>query len=503
MPGIKGNGNRGKGTNTANPEDVDFSFALFDQNGNQLFNDSNEYNFDINANQPIPLKIRDDYKEDGNATITWTIEEDTNLGFSQEIYVFSENDDVRDANPDISNDTPINPPIALVPNGQFKYAVIIIEDNDPVGLDDSGVPIGSLDFYALEPIKGSNNDDVLVGSGAGDAIYGYKKNDLILGEDGPDSLYGWEGNDTLFGGWDDDLVLGNSGNDLLFGEDGFDTLDGGEGNDILNGGEDDDWLFGWAGADIISGGSGFDSLYGEAGNDRLMGDSGDDILYGGSGTDTLDGGTGADTLIGGSGEKEVYIVDNVGDKIVETPMTGQETVKSSIDWDLSISYVDDGSFSNLNPEDQSGLDHLTLVGFNNINGTGNYLDNEIRGNKSSNILDGEGGNDKLFGRSGNDTLIGGEGNDRLNGGPGDDSLTGGSGADTFVFKTLLEAVDTIADFNFSEGDKIEISESGFGATSLGQFSYDAGTGSLSFNGTQFATLGVNINFVTTRDIVLV
>lgn len=68
--------------------------------------------------------------------------------------------------------------------------------------------------------------------------------------------------------------------------------------------------------------------------------------------------------------------------------------------------------------------NLSLGGTSRINGTGNALDNTIRGNSGNNILSGLTGNDTLLGEGGDDTLIGGR---------GADVLTGGGGTDTFRF----------------------------------------------------------------------
>ena len=80
----------------------------------------------------------------------------------------------------------------------------------------------------------------------------------------------------------------------------------------------------------------------------------------------------------------------------------------------------------------------------------------IGGANASNSLHGGGGNDVLIGGSANDTLDGGSGNDILNGGAGKDTLTGGTGADTFVLDHV-DIADVITDYNYSEGDKIDLS----------------------------------------------
>lgn len=71
--------------------------------------------------------------------------------------------------------------------------------------------------------------------------------------------------------------------------------------------------------------------------------------------------------------------------------------------------------------------------------------------------DTRGGNDTLIGGKGNDILYGQGGDDILIGGEGDDILYGGEGTDTFVWNQGDFGHDVIADFNLSEGDKIDLS----------------------------------------------
>jgi len=207
------------------------------------------------------------------------------------------------------------------------------------------------------------------------------------------------------------------------------------------------------------------------------------------GDDTIDGSLGADTMDGGDGN-DTYYVDNVGDIVKEfydDSLGGTaDTVFASVTYSLAP-----GTFYNQG----YGIENLTLTGFGNINATGNSKNNILKGNSGSNVLNGGAGNDSLDGGAGNDTLIGGAGND---------TLTGGTGADKFRFNFLSEKVDTIQDFFWPQGDKIEVSASGFGATSLSQISYNAGTGSLSFLGTQFATIAnLPADFVVSLDVVLI
>jgi Ca2+-binding RTX toxin-like protein len=102
----------------------------------------------------------------------------------------------------------------------------------------SALPVNAGAFYG-----GSNNNDIIVGTGGNNAIggaggndkiFGLAGNDILNGGDGNDILYGQNGNDALFGGAGADLLLGGDGNDVLIGGPGSDTLTGGAGNDIFS-----------------------------------------------------------------------------------------------------------------------------------------------------------------------------------------------------------------------------------------------------------------------------
>ncbi|NES07996.1 MAG: peptidylprolyl isomerase, partial [Okeania sp. SIO2F4] len=93
--------------------------------------------------------------------------------------------------------------------------------------------------------------------------------------------------------------------------------------------------------------------------------------------------------------------------------------------------------------------------------SGGLDDDILNGNLDSDILFGDEGNDFLRGGKDSDVLTGGEGNDILIGDAGTDNLLGEAGADTFVLAVIdneEDNADTIEDFNFSEGDRIGVSE---------------------------------------------
>ncbi|MEO1673428.1 MAG: calcium-binding protein, partial [Cyanobacteria bacterium J06631_2] len=104
-----------------------------------------------------------------------------------------------------------------------------------------------------------------------------------------------------------------------------------------------------------------------------------------------------------------------------------------------------------------------------------------------------------YGGEGNDSLTGGSGNDLLEGGNGDNILTGGKGADTFVVG--FDGIDTIADFNFAEGDIIQIASSDLGAASADSLSYNANENTLYWNQTEIAVLDDSVSQFNTSEYV--
>ena len=280
-------------------------------------------------------------------------------------------------------------------------------------------------------------------------------------------------------------LIGNAANNVLDGGEGNDFLDGGTGTDTLRGGKGDDTYVVDDSTDTViealnegtdtvktaisySLGANIENLI-LTGNAAVNGTGNElaNTLTGNSVNNILDGGLGADSLIGGDGN-DTYIVDNSADSVTESANQGIDTVNSSVTYGLS-----------------DNVENLTLTGTDNINGTGNSLDNQLTGNSGSNALTGGTGNDSYFidnldtvielsnegidtvniassytltanvenlnltggaditgtgneldnqiiGNAGNNTLTGGAGNDSLTGGAGNDWLDGGAGADSLI-----------------------------------------------------------------------
>ncbi len=273
---------------------------------------------------------------------------------------------------------------------------------------------------------GDDSDNVDGGTSGADTSVGAGGNDHLSGAGNNDSLDGGDGNDTLAGGAGNDTLLGGDGDDSINGDAGTDTLDGGAGNDTLDGGAQADLLIGGDDNDSLTGGSGDDSLAGGAGDDTLMGGANSDTLDGGDGNDYLDGGPVADSMMGGAGD-DSYVVDQPGDVVTEAVDSGIDHVSTNISYTLG-----------------ANLENLTLTGPDNLNGSGNVLDNLITGNAANNSLDGDLGNDTLRGAGGIDTLIGGGGDDLLDGGADADAMAGNDGDDIYIVDDEGDAVTEAA-----------------------------------------------------------
>ncbi len=253
---------------------------------------------------------------------------------------------------------------------------------------------------------------------------------------GKPNFLGTASNDKVNGTEKSEFFSGMAGNDIFIGVAGNDTLDGGAGNDSLDGGN---------GNDVLLGGDGNDTLIGGSDNDKLDGGNGNDLLSGDKGSDTLNGGDGVDTMTGGDGD-DYYFIDNQKDSIQEAnkdpKIGGTDTVESKLTYTLS-----------------ENVENLILVSGNEINGTGNKLNNRIEGNAVNNFLSGSAGNDTLIGNEGDDTLDGGLGMDRLVGGKGSDVYKMNNTEDKIIETPNKDDQDQViasVDYDLSESPDIEI-----------------------------------------------
>lgn len=348
-------------------------------------------------------------------------------------------------------------------------------DFDGAGNDTDNTILGNDGHNTLDGLGGSDSllgglgDDHLIGGEGNDTLDGGDGVDQLEGGagddtyfvDGSESIIEWadEGNDTVIvtlnmdytivgmeienvvladGGtvigndYDNYLTGGDNSNDGLDGGKGDDTLDGGGGADAMTGGEGDDTYYVDIGLDFVSeqANQGFDRIFSKAsfnlgmqgvnveylelvgtasinavgsnladeivgnnGSNALEGLGGNDTLKGGEGSDRLNGGAGADDLWGGKGD-DTYIIDSA-DTLHEEKDAGRDTVLVGFNSHILGNNIED----------------LTFTGTGNFSGTGNGLNNFIRGGN---------GNDTLAGNAGDDSLHGGAGVDRMDGGAGSD-----------------------------------------------------------------------------------
>ena len=272
-------------------------------------------------------------------------------------------------------------------------------------------------------------------AGAATIIHGNALVNSLTGNEGFDELYGYAGDDRLDGGLADDRMQGGLGNDTYVMDNSFDQV-----IEFLNEGTDtilssvsitrlalnvENVTLTGAAADDLS-------AWGNAQDNIITGDAGDNFIDGLGGFDTMAGGLGDDQYVVGA---FITTLPALSDKVVEAVNAGTDTVYAYTAYVLPIN-----------------VERLVLGNTAGaINGTGNAVDNEIRGNAWGNVLDGGLGNDTLLGFGGDDALLGGGGNDSLDGGSGIDNMQGGLGDDTYF---VNDAADNVLELAGSGTDTI-------------------------------------------------
>ena len=393
---------------------------------------------------------------------------------------------------------------------------------------------------AAASATGNGLANILVGNSASNVLTGGAGHDRLNGMGGSDIMKGGIGNDTYVVDRVTDVVTEAAGEGTDTVESALTwtlgdnvenlTLTGtagirGTGNDLSNlliGNVSGNRLDGMAGADVMRGGMGNDTYVvdnlrdvilelADEGTDTIetwvsltlganlerltllgvenldgAGNAFDNFLTGNGGANRLNGWAGADTMRGGEGH-DIYVVDDLGDKVIEIDGEGVDTIETGLSLVLT-----------------SNVENLILTGRLNANATGNELANTLTGNVGANRLDGKAGADVLMGGAGNDVYVfdnvgdraieldgegvdrvessltvallagfvenltltgsaaingagngldnvligngaanqlsGGGGNDRIDGGGGADTMSGGTGDDLFIIDSVGDVV---------------------------------------------------------------
>jgi Ca2+-binding RTX toxin-like protein len=310
-----------------------------------------------------------------------------------------------------------------------------------VAVYNAGLSASTADDLALwtSALAGADLFDLSPGS---DSAHGHAGNDTMRGHGGSDTLTGGLGDDSLDGGALMDLMVGGPGNDTYVVDfildapieavgEGLDTVRSSV-TATLTANVERLVLTGTAAINGF-GNPLANSLTGNTANNSFLGGAGNDTIVGGAGNDTLHGETGDDSMSGGTGN-DLYYVDSTGDRSIEMPAAGVDTVRSMVTRTLG-----------------NNLEHLILEGNAQIHGTGNGLANTLTGNSSWNRLNGLAGNDTLIGFLGNDTLTGGDGLDAFR------FLTRGNPSGNLV---------TVTDF-VSADDRLQLDNGAIGYTAVG------------------------------------
>jgi Ca2+-binding RTX toxin-like protein len=165
---------------------------------------------------------------------------------------------------------------------------------------------------------GTPEDDIMIGTAAGDTMLGLGGNDNIQGNGDADVIYGGDGGDNIQGGSKVDKIFGQDGNDYLFADSSTSLLGLAQSKvDVVNRSndsivalktaniskeevvphnmEDRVDLFAQLNVDILALEESF--VDGGKGDDHLYGGSGNDVFVGGPGHDVFDCGEGIDQVL--------------------------------------------------------------------------------------------------------------------------------------------------------------------------------------------------------------
>ena len=217
-------------------------------------------------------------------------------------------------------------------------------------------------------------------------------------------------------------IVGTGAGDGLFGTANRDAIAALGGNDTVTGGDGDDDILGDAGADVI---------FADAGNDRVFGGAGHDYIDAGTGRDTVFGGAGDDLIAASEGDgNDVYWGDDMGGAIGHDTLD-MSAISANIEVNLGSGGMARGSASSA----QSGSDVLWSIE-NFVGGSGN---DRITASAATNDLDGGLGNDTYVFNSAadadGDVIRGFAPGDRIDLSGMDANGCGGAGNGTFALVT--------------------------------------------------------------------
>jgi Ca2+-binding RTX toxin-like protein len=275
-----------------------------------------------------------------------------------------------------------------------------LDGNDTYIVDNAGDTVVEEDNSGIDTVRQSvnhagslaNNVENLTLTGA--ASINAEGNELanrIIGNGGANFINGWVGADIMSGG---------AGNDTYGVDDIHDLI-----IELPGGGIDTLHVFPNISITLPANVENLAIIYPFDNPVNATGNTLANVLIGNVGINILDGKAGADTMRGAGGN-DIYIVDNVGDMVIELAGQGLDTIRSSLTRILPANVED-----------------LNLLGTASINATGNSLANSLTGNSGNNVLDGGANDDSLAGGKGNDTYIVDDLNDRV-------IETNGQGLDT-------------------------------------------------------------------------
>lgn len=241
----------------------------------------------------------------------------------------------------------------------------------------------------------------------------------------------------LIGGLAIDTFIGGAGNDSIDGKGGADVMTGGLGNDryFVDNALDQVIETAAGGTDVVlasvdytlGDGQAVEILRANAGATglTLRGNELDNRIYGGIGNDTLNGKAGADEMTGGDGN-DTYIVDQMGDRVIEALGGGTDTVYALTDYTLragqEVEYL----------RAYTGTPALRL--------TGNELENRIFGGIAGDTINGMAGADVMAGGAGDDRYFVDQGGDLV-------IEAVGGGTDTIL---------TTSDYTLRAGEEVEL-----------------------------------------------